>query len=219
MTDLCYIAVVDDHTMFRKGLCTLINMFAGYKVLFDAANGKDFIARLKPPHHPDIVLLDISMPEMDGYDTAAWIRINLPDTTVIALSTMDNDVAIIRMIKHGARGYLLKDAEPEELKQAFHQIKIQGYYYNDYISRKVLGSIAAMVNNEMSEISFVKLTNRETDFLKRVCSEKSYREIAQEMFLSERTIDGYREALFRKLNVSTRIGLVLYAIKHRLVEI
>jgi DNA-binding NarL/FixJ family response regulator len=219
MDDIKYIAVVDDHTMFRKGLCSLINLFPGYKVLFDAANGKDFIAKLQPRHSPDIILLDIAMPEMDGYETAAWIRINLPNAAMLALSTMNNDAAIIRMIKSGARGYLLKDAEPDELKLAFRQIKNQGYFYNEQISRKVLGSIAEIVDGKTAGASFVQLSEKETDFLKKVCSEKTYKEIAADMFLSERTIDGYREALFRKLNVSTRVGLVLYAVKNRLVEI
>src|SRR5215207_9885125 len=151
MNDLQYIVVIDDHTMFRKGLCTLINMFPGYKVLFDAAHGKDFIAKLKPPHSPDIVLLDITMPQMDGYETAAWIRTNLPDAAIIALSTMDNDAAIIRMIKHGARGYLLKDAEPDELKLAFRQIKTQGYYYNEQITRKVLNAIGPIVDGQSGD--------------------------------------------------------------------
>ncbi|MET0637738.1 MAG: response regulator transcription factor [Chitinophagaceae bacterium] len=218
MNENRYICVVDDHTMLRKGLCSLIDMFPGYKILFDAANGRDFIRQLKPPHYPDIVLLDITMPEMDGYDTAAWIRINLPDTAIIALSTMNNDAAIIRMIKNGARGYLLKNSEPEELKMAFHQIKLQGYYYNDIISRKVLGSISSIADGKPGHASFVNLTERETEFLKRICSEKTYKEIAGDMFLSDRTIDGYRESLFKKLSISTRVGLVLYAIKNGLVQ-
>src|SRR5579875_4092592 len=110
MPDTKYIAIVDDHTMFRKGLVSLINFFPDYKVLFDAANGKDFINQLKPKHVPDIVLLDITMPEMDGYATADWIRVNHPEMKILALSTMDSETAIIKMIRHGAKGYLLKDA-------------------------------------------------------------------------------------------------------------
>lgn len=217
MPDTIHIAVVDDHTMFRKGICALINMFPDTKVLFDAANGKDFISQLKPPHNPDIVLLDISMPEMDGYATADWIRINLPKTYVLALSTMDSDQAILKMIRHGARGYILKDAEPSELKLAFREVMEKGYFYNDVVTKKVLSSMHAMVSEKNDTQTFVNITPRELEFLKLACSEKTYQDISKDMNLSERTVDGYRESLFKKLNVTTRVGLVLYAVKNKLV--
>jgi len=117
-----YITIVDDHTMIRKGLSSLINLFPGYRVLFDAANGKDFIAQLNANNIPHIVLLDINMPEMDGYATADWIRTNYEEIKILALSTMDSENAIIKMIHHGAKGYVLKDAEPAELKLAFDEV-------------------------------------------------------------------------------------------------
>jgi DNA-binding NarL/FixJ family response regulator len=214
MSDITYISIVDDHAMFRKGLSALINLFTDYKVLFEASNGKDFINKLKPPHLPDIVLLDITMPEMDGFATAQWIKTNYPGIHILALSTMDSDYAIIKMIKHGARGYILKDAEPEELKMAFYEIKTKGYFYNDLITRKLLFSINQLTDEKSDIHALNKLTQREIDFIKLACSEKSYAEIAKEMFLSERTIDGYRESVFKKLNVNTRVGLALYAVKN-----
>jgi DNA-binding NarL/FixJ family response regulator len=116
--EFIHIAIVDDHSMVRKGLCSLISLFSRYKVLFDACNGKDFIKQLKPRFLPSIVLLDINMPEMDGYATAQWISANYPEVRILALSTMESDQSIIRMIKCGATGYILKDADPEELKYA-----------------------------------------------------------------------------------------------------
>lgn len=213
-----YITIVDDHAMFRKGLSVLINMFPNYKVLFDAANGKDFINQLNPRHLPDIVLLDITMPEMDGYETAEWLRINHPDIKVLALSTMDADTAIIKMIRHGAKGYVLKDAEPAELKLAFDEVISRGYFYNDLVTRKVMQSINHLVDEKNPLPTFAKLSDRELQFLKLACSEKTYNQIAKEMFVSERTVDGYRDALFKKLDLSTRVGLVMFAIKNRLVE-
>ncbi len=219
MPDTKYIAIVDDHTMFRKGLASLINLFPTYKVLFDAADGKDFIAQLKPPHLPDIVLLDISMPGMDGYATADWIRSNHPDIKVIALSTMDSETAIIKMIRHGARGYVLKDADTTELKAAFDDVLSKGFFYNETVTRKIMQSIHLLADEKSRVSAFVKLSDREVEFLKLVCSDKTYAQIAAEMFLSERTIDGYREALFQKLNVGSRVGLVMYAIKNGIVKI
>jgi len=219
MSEMKYIAIVDDHTMFRKGLTSLINLFPGYKVLFDAANGQDFIKQLQPRSLPDILLLDIAMPEMDGYATANWVRANYPEIKILALSTMDAETAIIKMIKNGAKGYVLKDAEPAELKQAFDNVLSLGYYYNDYVSRKILQSVNQLTEENDKLSTFARLTEKEMAFIKLACSEKTYSEIAKEMFLSERTIDGYRDALFKKLNVTTRVGLVMYAIKNGLVKI
>jgi DNA-binding NarL/FixJ family response regulator len=219
MAEIKYISIVDDHAMVRKGLASLINLFPNYKVLFDAGDGKEFINLLKPLHIPDIVLLDISMPGMDGYMTAEWLRVNYPEIRVLALSTMDSDTAIIKMIKLGAKGYILKDAHPSELKLAFDEVFSKGYFYNEMVSRKVLQSVNLLVNENSDINAFMKLTDREHQFVKLACSEKSYQEIATEMFVSERTVDGYRDALFRKLSVGTRVGLVIYAIKNGLVKI
>ncbi len=219
MSDIKYIAVIDDHQLFRKGLIHLINLFPDYKVLIEADNGREFINKLKPPALPDIVLLDINMPEMDGYSTAKWIKINYPDIKILALSMLDSETSIIKMIHHGARGYILKDADTEELRQAFKEVLDRGYYYNELISRKLLQSINLLVNEDSNISLLVKISDREMEFLKLACSEKPYKIIAAEMFVSERTVDGYRESLFRKLNVSTRVGLVLFAVKNGLVQL
>jgi len=218
MSDIKHIAIVDDHALFRKGLAGLINCFPNYKVLLEASNGRDFIHRLQAEQLPDIVLLDISMPEMDGYATAEWIRINHPSIKTLALSTMDAESAIIKMIRHGAKGYVLKDAEPSELKRAFEEVLSIGYFFNELITRKVLLSIQALT--EESDIrTFVKLTDREIEFLKQLCSEKSYAEIADEMCVSVRTVEGYRNAVCEKLQLKTRTGLAMYAIKNGIVTL
>ena len=211
------VAIVDDHAMFRKGLSMLIDLFAMYEVLFEAEDGNDFISKISDDNLPDIVLLDINLPEMDGYETATWIKNNYPDIKILALSTMDADTAIIKMIKCGARGYVLKDSEPEELNLAFDEVISKGFFYNELVSRKILTSINLLVDDNSSVNKLLKLTDRETQFLKLTCSEKSYQQIAKEMFVSERTIDGYRDALFKKLDVTTRVGLVMYAIKNGVV--
>ena len=217
MSEIKYVALVDDHTMFRKGLAVLINLFPQYKVLLDVGNGQEFIDQLDPDNLPDILLLDINMPVMDGYATAAWVHANHPDIRILALSTMDSDTTIIKMIQQGARGYILKDADPKELQVAFEEILAKGYYYNEILTRKVIQSIHQGGADPSS--AFPKLTDREMEFLKHACSEKNYNQIASEMFVSERTVDGYRESLFKKFNVTNRVGLVLYAIKNQLVQL
>jgi DNA-binding NarL/FixJ family response regulator len=219
MPDTRYIVIIDDHAMFRKGLMKLINLFPGYSVLFDASNGKDFIAQLNPKKLPDIVLMDITMPEMDGYLTAEWLHNNYPEIKILALSTMDSEAAIIKMIKSGAKGYVLKDAEPDELKLAFDEVISQGYFYNELITRKVLKGVGQLVDSKNPISIFVKLTDRETEFLKYACTEMTYKEIADKMFVSVRTVEGYRDALCEKLDLKSRVGLAMYAIKNQVVDV
>lgn len=219
MPDTRYIAIADDHALFRKGLMSLINLFPNYKILFDAANGEEFIQMLKPSALPDIALLDINMPKMDGYQTSEWLRVNYPNVKVLALSTMEAEASIIKMIKHGAKGYVLKDAEPAELKRAFDELLDLGFFYNELVTKKVLQSFSQLSDDNSQISKLLNLSPREIEFIKLACSEKSYQDIAKEMLVSHRTIDGYRDSLFKKLNVTTRVGMVLYAIKNKLIVI
>ena len=219
MLDKHNIAVVDDHTLFRKGLISLINVFPNFEVILEASNGKDFIQRLNPAELPEIVLMDISMPEMDGYATCEWLKSHYPAIKVLALSTMDAETAIIKMIRSGAKGYIVKDADLSELKLAFSELLSIGFFYNELVSRKVIHSISRIVEDNDAVTALQKLSDNELTFLRLSCSEKSYQEIANEMFKSEKTIDGYRAELFKKLNVSSRVGMVMYAIKNGIVQL
>ena len=219
MLDKHNIAVVDDHTLFRKGLISLINVFPNFDVILEASNGKDFIQRLNPEQLPEIVLMDISMPEMDGYATCEWLKSHYPSIKVLALSTMDAETAIIKMIRSGAKGYIVKDADLSELKLAFSELLSIGFFYNELVSRKVIHSISKIVEDNDAVTALQKLSDNELNFLRLSCSEKTYQEIANEMFKSEKTIDGYRAELFKKLNVSSRVGMVMYAIKNGIVQL
>ena len=210
--------LVDDHVLLRNGLAGLVQSL-GHHVLFEANNGKELIEKLDPTSLPDVVLLDINMPEMDGYATAQWLKTNYPPVKVLALSMYDNENSIIRMLKCGAKGYILKDSEPTELKTAIEALMSKGYYYSDLVSGKLIHAINKL-DDEGSELKqLIQLNERETDFLKYICTELTYKEIADKMSLSPRTIDGYRDALFEKLHVKTRVGLVMYAIKYGVVQV
>jgi len=219
MLDFHPIAVVDDHTLFRKGLISLINVFPNFQVMLEASNGKEFIQLLDPNNLPEIVLMDISMPEMDGYATCEWLKSHYPHIKVLALSTMDAETAIIKMIRSGAKGYIVKDADLSELKLAFSELLSIGFFYNELVSRKVIHSINKIVEDNDEVAALQKLSENELTFLRLSCSEKTYSEIANEMFKSEKTIDGYRAELFKKLNVSSRVGMVMYAIKNGIVQL
>ena len=212
------IALTDDHTLLRNGLAALVQSL-GHTVLFEADNGKDFISKLDKNNLPDLVLLDINMPEMDGYETAQWLKNNHYEIKVLALSMYDNENSIIRMLKCGAKGYILKDSEPAELKAAIEAVMSKGFYYSDLVSGKLIHAINKLDDDDNGLKSLIQLNDRETDFLKYACTEMTYKEIADKMFVSPRTIDGYRDALFEKLHVKTRVGLVMYAIKNGVVNI
>lgn len=214
------ITIVDDHILFRRGVAIIINSFSDYKIISEASNGKEFIQNLNPQNLPSIVLLDITMPEMNGYETARWLYTHYPNVKVLALSMLNDERSIIKMLKNGAKGYILKDSEPQELKNALDSLVEKGIYLNELMCSNIIHCM----NNQFDEDQELfkrkaELTERETEFLKRICSDMSYKQIADNMFLSPRTIDGYRDALFQKLNVSTRIGLVLYAIRNDIVSI
>lgn len=210
------VVLVDDHAMLRSGLAGLVKDL-GYDVLFEADNGKDFQEKLDKENLPDIVLLDINMKIMDGYETAAWLRKTHPLIKVLALSMYDDENAILKMLRNGARGYILKDNEPAELRAALDAVVHKGYYYSELVTGKLIHSI----NKEGDEASGLstKLNDRETEFLRLACSELTYKEIAAQMHLSPRTIDGYRDSLFEKLNIKTRTGLAIYAIKNGVVRL
>lgn len=213
------VALVDDHELLRTGLAAIINSFEGFKVVFEANNGKQFIEKVKGKTPPDIVLLDITMPVMDGYETSSWIKANLAQTKVLVLSMLENDTAIIRMLKNGARGYILKDSKPKVFKDALDNIRDSGYFINELVSNKLMHYINHEEVFEGDALALNNLSENETTFLKWICTEKTYKEIADEMCLSPRTIDTYRDNLFKKLDVKTRVGLAIFAIKNGIVNI
>lgn len=213
------VALVDDHSLIRNGLANLIDTFDGFKIVFQASNGIDFMNAIKPNTLPDIVLMDINMPKQDGYETTKWVRDTYPGIKVLALSMYDNEGAIIRMIKNGACGYILKDAEPGDLRRALNEIVQKGYYHSELVTNQLVKMVRMRNDGAADETEPQNLKDRDIEFLKLICTELTYKEIADKMFLSPRTIDGYRDGLFEKLNVRSRVGLVMYAIKSGIVTI
>jgi len=206
------IVVVDDHILIAKAVSGVIEKFNGYHVLYEAENGKVLQEKFKQAKNiPDIVLLDISMPVMDGFDTAQWLTKNFPKVRVLALSMQDDDLSLIKMIRAGAKGYLLKNIHPIELEKALDALLTKGYYYPDWASSKVFSILSD--DDELKKITEIVITERELEFLKLCCTEMTYKEIAEKMYLSSRTVEGYRDSLFEKLGLKTRVGLVMYAIK------
>ncbi len=206
------IALVDDHRLFRSGIASLIENFTGYNVIFEAGNGEELIQKISEMLIPDIILLDINMPVRDGTSTAQWLKKHHPKIAIIVLSMFDDADNVLAMLKLGVKGYLLKDAEPSEFQDALQKVSQGEMYYPDFVTRYLL-------NNFNHETEPSKLNAREIEFLKLVGSELTYKEIAEQMFISIRTVDGYRDNLFEKLNIKSRVGLVLYAIKNKIIDL
>jgi two-component system, NarL family, invasion response regulator UvrY len=209
--------LVDDHILLRNGLANLLKD-NGHEILLQADNGKDLIKQLSPEKLPDVILLDINMPEMDGYDTAKWIRSRYPSIKILALSMHDEEASILRMLRNGAKGYILKDSDPKELNAAINSLVQKGYYHSEIVSGKLMGMIN-MIDHETGFKLGLKLNDREIEFLKYACMDLNYKEIADKMALSPRTVDGYRDTLYEKLRLKTRIGLVLFALKNGIAKI
>lgn len=209
------VGLVDDHQLFLKSLSLMLDSFKNYDVILEASNGKDLVEKMAGRREqPEIILLDVNMPVMNGPETAAWLTKNHPDIKVVALSMNAEDSAIIAMFKAGCCAYLLKDTHPTELEKALDEINRKGYYNADAGNinfRRIL-----MKADEESELV---LTEKEKIFLQHACSELTYKQIAAEMNLAERTIDGYRETLFRKFNVQSRVGLCLEALRKGLAKL
>jgi len=206
------IIIVDDHLLFSQSLELLIKSFGDYDVIQRFENGKMFIDYLEENNAAeiDLILLDVNMPVLDGLSTMKWLKDNRPDLKVIALSVNDDEEIIIKMITNGAKGYLLKDTSPEIFREAIECVVEKGFYFTELVS----GMLINKVNSDNRKIN---LKEKEIVFIKHACTEMTYKEIASQMCLSPKTIDGYREILFDKLEIKTRIGLVLYAIKHKIV--
>ena len=213
------IALVDDHTLFRKGLVSLIEMVGDkISILFEADNGLDMQNKLNPSKLPDIILMDINMPGMDGFSAVKWLNRNYPKIKVLVVSMVEQEESVIKMLKLGVKGYLSKDVEPQELNNALVAINSQGFYYTDFITGKLVHTLQVESEKTISE-NLLSLNDKEKTFIQLACSDLTYNEIAKQMFLSPKTIDGYRNILFDKLHVKSRVGLALHAVKHGLVKL
>lgn len=209
------IVIVDDHILIAKAIGSILANFEQFEVLYECENGKELQNRLAAQEKvPDVVLLDISMPVLDGFETAKWLKTNYPQVLIMALSMQDDDRSLIRMIKSGAKGYLLKNVNPTELEEALNHLILFGYYYPEWAASKVFASIGNDVLPEEVANLEIQFSEKEKDFLRYAVTEMTYQEMAEAMCCSRRTIESYRDSLFAKLDLKTRVGLAVYAMKN-----
>lgn len=206
------IVIVDDHILIAKALGSILANFEQFEVLYECENGLELQEKCNHKNNiPHIVLLDISMPVMDGFATAKWLKETHPEVLIMALSMQDDEQSLIKMIKCGAKGYLLKNVHPTELEKALNNLVKNGYYYPEWAASKVFASLS---NTTEDKLQPEHLTEREKTFLHYAITEMSYKEIADKMCCSPRTVESYRDNLFEKLGLRTRVGLAVYAMKN-----
>ena len=214
--NLYNVILVDDHVLLRDALASLINTFDECHVMNVACNGKELVEEIGHGNIPHLVLLDLNMPVMDGYETARWLHESHPQIGVLILTMYDSEIALIRLLQSGVKGFLKKDVSPDELKAALISVANGDYHY----SHGVTGKLATLFQtNHDKNSSFDKsiLNDIEIEFLKLASTDMTYKEIADIMKQTPRMIDNHRDSLFIKLNVKSRVGLAIYAIKNGIV--
>lgn len=221
MTEKITLGIADDHKLFREGLISIFRQYPTIEVVIEAANGQDLLDKIAAASAlPDVVLMDLDMPVLDGMKATEILKKTYSDIKVLVISMHNQDEIILRMLDLGANGYLLKNAEAEELITAIETVKAKDYYFNDYINRVLLKNVKEKKN--YTKVSLKKhemLTTRELEILKGICQGYSSSEIAEKLFVSKRTADFHRQNLLEKLEVKNTASLIIYAAKNSLIDL
>jgi two-component system invasion response regulator UvrY len=210
--------LVDDHALIRKALTEQIESMGYAKIIAQFSNGKELISALQDGLDPELVILDLNMKEMNGIETSHWLKQHRPDIKVLILTMFETEFTIVQILRAGARGIIHKAARSGELKTAIDNIVNHGFYYSNYTSSRLVGLIKDK-SEGLNSLERVMLDDREIEFLKLVCSDRTYKEVAMELRLNPRAVDSMRDQLFVKLDVKSRVGLAMVAIKHGIVPL
>lgn len=210
------IAMADDHALLRNALASLIDSFGDCRVIHQSGSGKTLTEAIAGGLQPDLVILDLNMPGMDGFETAGWLQKKAPDLPVLMLTMYDSELTLIRLLQAGVKGFLKKDIPPSELKSAIHSVLQTGYYYSNHTTGKVMNLFRQQPDGG-NQLQRSMLSDEEVRFLRLVCTDMTYKEIAQKLGLNPRSVDTLRDQLFIKLDVKSRVGLAMVAIRHGVV--
>lgn len=208
------VAIADDHVLMRTALANLLSTRDNYKVSIQAENGKQLLDQIDIRGLPDIILLDISMPVMDGFETMSVLKRRYRNPNVVAITTYNDHMTILRMTTLGINGYLFKTAEPEEILLTLDTVKQNGRYFSEAVHDKLF---QASKNELYRKIGTIR--QKELSFLKYLCTGMTYNEIAAKMYLSHHTVEEYRDSLFQKFELKNKAELILFALKYKLVEV
>ncbi len=207
------VAVADYCPLIRQTICSYLQEMGSFEIAIQASDGAELIRGLQKTRElPDICVLDINMPVKNGYETVKEIKTNWPGIKILVLTLLDNEYAIVQMLKYGADGYMLKNCYPDDIRKALVSIYNVGSYENDLTIKYAKNAMRGDAHSAR------KITEKEMQFLSFCCSELSYKEIAQKLCVSPRTVEGYRDGLFEKLQIKSRSGLIMYAVRIGLIS-
>lgn len=209
--------IADDHEIFRDGLALMLSRQKDIILLGQASNGKE-LAELTGQHNPDVIITDIKMPVMDGIQASKLILKKQPDVKIIALSMFDEETLIVDMLEAGAKGYLLKNADKQEILDAIETVYEDKTYYCHHTSARLTNMIVKSNFNPYKKKEPVSFNEREIEIIKLICQQNSSKEISDKLYLSSRTVEGYRTKILEKMNARNTVGVVVYALKHNLIE-
>ena len=211
------IAIADDYKIFREGLKVGLSADDSLEVMLEADNGEELLKGLEN-NSPDVIIMDLKMPIMDGMEATKEVRKKFPSIKVLVVSMYEDDKFIIHLMENGANGYLLKNAEPDEIRRSIYSVHENGYYFNDLVNKALLKKLVLKNNLKPSFNQNIDLTEREQEVLKMICEEKTAAEIAKEIVLSPRSVEGIRQRLIEKIGVRNTAGLVMFAVKNGIVD-
>ena len=211
------IAIADDYKIYRDGLKVGLSADDNLSVIAEADNGEDLMKSLEV-QLPDVIIMDLKMPIMDGMEATKLVRKKYPSVKVLVVSMYEDDKFIIHLMENGANGYLLKNAEPDEIRRSIYSVHENGYYFNDLVNKALLKKLVLKNNLKPSFNQNIDLTEREQEVLKLICEEKTAAEIGKEIFLSPRSVEGIRQRLIEKIGVRNTAGLVMFAVKNGVVD-
>lgn len=210
------IAIADDYTIYRDGLKIGLTQDENLEVMLEAGDGEDLIKGIETKM-PDVIIMDLKMPVMDGMEATKHIKKKYPDMKILVVTMYDDEKFVIHLMEIGANGYLLKNAEAEEIRKAIYSVHETGYYFNNIVSNALLKKLVIKGNIKPSFKEGVELTEREQDVLKLICAEKTANEMGKQLFLSPRSVEGIRQRLIDKVGVRNTAGLVMFAVKNGII--
>lgn len=211
------VAIADDHKIFRKGVILSLRTYPNIKFVQEAENGQELLNGLDESQ-PDIVLMDLRMPQKDGIETTKQISKQYPDIKVLVLTMYEDERFVSHLMENGANGYLLKSADPSEIKKAIMEVMARGYYLNNFVNRVLLKKSHARTKTIPSLNSEIVLNEKEREVIRLLCMEFTAQEIAQKMDISPRTVEAIKDRLMERFGTKNTAGLVFFAVKNNLID-
>ncbi|MEY2834870.1 MAG: hypothetical protein RLZZ557_532 [Bacteroidota bacterium] len=210
------VGIADDHKIFRKGVILSLRQYTNINFVFEAENGEDLLTKLQI-EQPDLVLMDLRMPGKDGIETTKEVSRNFPDVKILILTMYEDERFVSHLMENGANGYLLKNADPAEIKKAIMEVMVRGFYLNNFVNRVLLKKTAK--NKAIPSLNTeIVISDKEKEVIRLLCMEFTASEIAQKMEISARTVESIKDRLMERFGLKNTAGLVFYAVKNNLID-